>query len=65
MLDPGGYAMRKLKLTIGIIGCLLLCSFGIYSLMRQSTNSLFYPALIAITGLIGAIEIAMELKNGT
>jgi hypothetical protein len=56
---------KKTKIIIGLIGCLMVCLFGVYRLTVDvpSLNSLFIPILFAVTGFIGLIANIIQLKR--
>jgi hypothetical protein len=56
---------KKTKVMIGLIGCLMICLFGVYRLMTEvmSSGSFFVPILFAVGGFIGIIGNTIELKK--
>ena len=57
---------KKTKLIIGLIGCLIICLFGIYRLVIETpapVNSLIIPIVFSVTGFIGFIGNLIKLKK--
>jgi Kef-type K+ transport system membrane component KefB len=52
---------KKIKIIIGCVSCLLLFSFGVYSLSTDGIS--FAPALFVIGGFIGSIGSVVEWKK--
>jgi hypothetical protein len=56
---------KKTKVMIGLIGCLMICLFGVYRLLTEvmSSGSFFVPILFAVGDFIGIIGNTIELKK--
>ncbi|KIL72313.1 hypothetical protein [Bacillus badius] len=54
---------KRARMIVGLIGNLLLCMFGVYRLMTETSGSIFIPALFAVAGLVGCIGSLMELRK--
>lgn len=57
---------KKTKLIIGLIGCLIICLFGVYRLVLEipsTVNSLIIPIVFSVTGFIGFVGNLLKLKK--
>ncbi|WP_079529460.1 hypothetical protein [Halobacillus hunanensis] len=55
---------KKMKSIIGVIGSFLVCFFGLYRLLVETTSTadlLLVPIVFAVTGFIGVIGNSRNL----
>ncbi|OMC82726.1 hypothetical protein BK130_03640 [Viridibacillus sp. FSL H8-0123] len=53
---------KRVRVMISLISCLILCVFGVYSLITASA-SVIPAVLFTIGGFIGFIDGIYEIKN--
>ncbi|MFJ7744747.1 hypothetical protein [Peribacillus sp. NPDC097295] len=57
--------IKRIRVIIGLISCLVICIWGGYRLITgyPQSSSLFIPLLFIVGGFIGFISNMIELKK--
>lgn len=64
--DGVGFMNKKTRVMIGLIGSLMICLFGVYRLIIETSSTdslLIVPIAFAVTGFIGVMGNLIALKS--